>query len=250
MAITSIMMCSFNRLALTQRMLESFFKTTNSNYRLIIVDNGSTDGTVDFLKQLNPENKWCQGLDLHFNSENKGIAIARNQGLLIANKYNDPFLCTLDNDIELPNGWLTDCVNIIKTNHKFAIGVNFEEVNYPIQLMNGKPIQWKKDGNLGTACSMFSRKLHDAIGFFNTNYGIYSCEDSDYFFRSRMAGWQMGYLPADGIHFGQGDLDKGEYREFKTACHKNTLSLFQKTCHDYMAKRKPIYIPYEDNNIA
>jgi O-antigen biosynthesis protein len=241
----SIMMVTYNRLELTKRMFDNFTKTTDSPYRLIIVDNGSTDGTVEWLQQLNPVGSFCQGYETHFNEKNMGIAIGRNQGLAIANKHKDNILCTIDNDVELHRGWLSECVAIIKTNHKFAIGINFEGKNYPHQLMNGKPVQWKKEGNLGTACSLFHRKLHEAIGFFIMEFGLYGEEDADFFFRARQAGWQMGYLPTNGTHFGDGELDQGEYREFKTASHKKNLVPFQKNCWDYMAKRKSLFIPFE-----
>jgi GT2 family glycosyltransferase len=228
-------------------MFDSFLKNTDTDYRLIVIDNGSTDGTVDWLKQLSPASPFCQGYHTHFNEKNRGIAIGRNQGLLIADKYKDPWLCTVDNDIEFPHGWLSECLSIVKTNHKFAIGLNMENKNYPLRIMNGKSVQWKTEGNLGTACSIFHRKLHEAIGFFLTEFGLYGEEDADFFFRARQAGWNLGYLPTNGTHFGEGDLDTGEYREFKTAQHKKNLAPFQKNCWDYMAKRKSIYIPFTDN---
>src|SRR5271157_2690321 len=58
---TSVMMVTFNRLELTKRMFENFLKTTDSDYRLIVVDNGSVDGTVEWLRQLNPVGGHCQG---------------------------------------------------------------------------------------------------------------------------------------------------------------------------------------------
>ena len=246
----SVMLCTFNRLELTKRMMESFFKTIDTDYRLIVIDNGSTDGTVEWLQQLKADDKFCQGYHTHFNLKNMGIAIGRNQALLIADKYQDSFLATIDNDVEFYSGWLSECISIIKTNHKFAVGLNFEDVNYPLHSINGKMVQWKKDGNLGTACSVFHRKLHETIGFFITEFGLYGEEDSNLFHRARLAGWSMGYLPKNGIHFGVGDLDIGEYREFKTACHKKNLVPFQTACYDYMAGRKSIYIPFVDNNIT
>lgn len=242
------MMVTFNRFELTKRMYESFLKNIDTDYRLIVVDNGSTDGTVEWLQQLNPGGNFCQGYHTHFYEKNMGIAIGRNQGLLIADKYQDPWLCTVDNDIEFYPGWLSSCLDVVKTNHKFAVGLNFENVNYPLRSMNGKMVQWKTEGNLGTACSVFHRKLHDAIGFFLMEFGLYGEEDADFFFRARQAGWNLGYLPTKGIHFGEGELDTGEYREFKTAQHKKNLAHFQKNCWDYMAKRKSIYIPFEDSN--
>lgn len=247
----SLMMVTYNRLELTKITIDNLTKTNDYPFRLIIIDNGSTDGTVEYLKSLTIDNKHFQGLHLHFNEINKGISIGRSQALLIAEQFKDDFLCTIDNDIELHYGWISECVNIIKTNHKFAVGVNFEGIDYPIQKMNGKEIQFKKAGNLGTACAMFHRKLFDNIGYFVNNYNtLYASEDAIFFFRARIAGWQMGYLPTNGKHLGVGDLDTGEYRAFKDECHKQNLHKFQKDCYDYMAGRKPIYISFEDSSIT
>jgi GT2 family glycosyltransferase len=245
---TSIMMVTYNRLELTQRMLDSFFKNTTGPHRLIIVDNGSTDGTKEWLEKL-AENEIP--LHLHFNSKNEGIAVGRNQGLLLANKFgpDDEYLVTMDNDIEVTSGWLSECTDIIKDNHKMAIGINFEGTSYPLVTRKGKTFQLKPIGNLGTACSAFHRDLHKQIGFFTTEYGLYGEEDADFYFRARIAGWEMGYLKNNGVHFGEGSLDVGEYREFKTESHKNNLAKFQKNCYAYMGRTKPNFIEYSDSSI-
>lgn len=238
------MMCTYNRLDFTKRMLDSFFKNTTGPFRLIIVDNGSTDGTKEWLEDL-PKNHQAT-IHLHFNSENQGIAIGRNQGLFLADKYGeeDQYLATIDNDIDLPPGWLEECTDIIDKNHRVAIGINFEGNNYPLTTRNGKTFQLKPAGNLGTACSVFHKDLHKQIGFFTTEYGLYGEEDADFYFRARMVGWEMGYLKENGTHFGEGPLDVGEYREFKTQSHKNNLAKFQKNCYAYMGRLKSIFIPY------
>lgn len=243
------MFCTYNRLNFTQRMLESFLKNTTSQYRLIVVDNGSTDGTPQYLKSiLNSSLLYthhnCISVDVQYNKENKGIAVGRNDGLWIANKYNDEYLSTLDNDIEFPERWLEDCIDILKANPQFAIGMNFEGTQYPLQTLNGHTFQVKPAGNLGTACTVFPRHLHQIIGYFTTEYGLYGEEDADYFFRARMAGYQMGYLKDKGLHFGEGPEDTGPYREFKTKQHADNLAKFQANCHSYMSRRKPILIPY------
>lgn len=125
-----------------------------------------------------------------------------------------------------------------------AIGVNFEGTNYPLKTRNGKNYQFKHEGNLGTACSVFPRQLHKMIGFFTTDYGLYGEEDADFYFRARMAGFELGYLQTNGNHFGEGELDKGAYREFKTESHRRNLAKFQMNCHSYMRRLKPIFIPY------
>jgi GT2 family glycosyltransferase len=241
----SIMMVSYNRLELTKKTLESLFETTKCKYRLLIVDNGSTDGTLEYLKSLEPPTKYCKNYDLLLNTENKGISIGRNQALLMANKYEDKYLATIDNDVIMPNGWLQKCMDIMAINPNYSIGVNFESIKYPLITLKNKTFQFKDKGNLGTAGMVFPRTLHNIIGFFRDYNLKYSCEDSNWSFRGRMAGYQFGYLEEMGIHIGEGEADTGEYRIFKDECHKQALKPFQQDCYDYMAKRKPIYIPFE-----
>src|ERR1700687_1846336 len=136
---TSIMLVTYNRLSLTQRMLDNFFRVTTSPFNLIIVDNGSIDGTTDYLKNINKyDHSFCQGIYLQFNDKNKGIATGRNQGLKIAAQFGNTYLSTLDNDIELPINWLEKCIDIIKANPIYSIGVNMEDISYPIVNKNGK----------------------------------------------------------------------------------------------------------------
>jgi GT2 family glycosyltransferase len=228
-------------------MIENLFANTNSPYRLCIVDNGSTDGTIDWLPSLKnklPEN--CQSIDFKFNSENRGIAIGRNQGLKLANKYNDPYLATMDNDVEIPLGWLKECTDIIDANSNFCIGVNMEDKSYPLKTINNKTFQIKSAGNLGTAAMVFPRKLHQAIGYFYGYENLYGEEDPDWGCRARVAGYQMGYIQSMGNHFGVGELDTGEYRAFKDKCHKDNLAKYKETAMKYMRREKPIYIDFKE----
>jgi len=238
------MMCTYNRLEFTKRMLENFFSVTKGPYRLIIVDNGSTDGTKEWLEDLVKENNTI--IHLHFNKENKGIAVGRNQGLLLANKYgsDDEFLATIDNDVELPNDWLRKCTDIISDNHKLALGVSFESEDFPLVTRNEKTFQLKKAGNLGTASSIFHRDLHKQIGYFTTDYGLYGEEDADFYFRARLVGWELGYIQEKGNHFDETVVATENYREFKTESHKKNLVDFQRNCFAYTYRLKPFYIPY------
>lgn len=241
------MMVSYNRLDLTKQTLDNLFRPENvgSPYRLIIVDNGSTDGTVEYLKNLRLPSDWCVGCEISLNTDNRGIAIGRNQGLAVANKFKDPFLSTIDNDVKMPDGWLYEAIDIINTNPSFMIGVNMEGGQpYPSITLNKKTFQLKARGNAGTACTVFKRELHEKIGFFSMDYGAYSAEDADYGWRLRLAGYQIGYITRMGDHIG--DNETGEYREWKTEQHKATLTLFQRNCSLYASKQKPIYIPFTE----
>lgn len=241
----SIMFVTYNRLDLSRQMMDSLLKNTDAPFRVIVVDNGSTDGTPDWLSQVSwKENPLCESFDIVLNKQNMGIAIARNQGLKAANKYNDEILSTLDNDVELSPGWLSGCLDVISANPKFVVGLNMEGVPYPTMTRNGKTFQFKKRGNLGTACTVFKRALHTEIGYFIMEYGLYGEEDADYFFRARLVGYEMAYLPQMGKHLGEGERDVGEYREFKTKSHEKNLARFNQNCGQYVHKKRKLYIPF------
>lgn len=248
MTTTSIMLCTYNRLDLTKRMLDNFFRATTSPYHLIIVDDASSDNTAQFLGQLDVKGKseYCLSFNYQINEKNMGIATSRNRGLKIADQYSDPYLATLDNDIELPNNWLQNCIDVISANPRFTIGVNLEGVNYPPMTQNGKTFQYKARGNLGSACMVFGKDLHDKIGYFTTEYQKYGEEDADWGFRTIMSGHSLGYLQEPGVHFGVGELDTGEYRKFKDECRAQNLTKFQNNCRAYMRKEKPIHVPYSE----
>lgn len=245
----TLMMATYNRLDLTKRTMEGLFKSVNVPVNLAIIDNASSDGTVDYLADILPKAKTDHQIDIYIqqNSENKGIAIARNQNLKLADDLKTDWYCTIDNDVEMPEGWLTECIDIIKAVPKYGmIGVNMEGIPYPKVTEKGKTFQRKPQGNLGTACIVFPKNVHKMLGFFTTEYGKYGEEDADFGMRARVVGYQMGYISEMGNHFGVGELDTGKYREWKTACHKKNLSQFQANCKAYYSGQKPIYIPFSD----
>jgi len=255
MSYCTIMMVTYNRIELTKKMLSSLWHSTDYPFNLVIVDNGSTDGTVEFLKETFNEllihDKWpfgnCASMPhIHLNEKNMGIAIGRNLALKLANeKFNTEWLCTVDNDVEMPQGWLKEAISIMQVNAAFgAIGVNMEDSPYPIIDLNGKAFQEKPQGNLGTACMVFNKKLHKLLGYFNTEYGPYGEEDADFGMRVRVLGYKMGYIKEMGNHFGSGENDQGEYREFKDACHAKNLAKFKENCRLYYSKIKSYYIPF------
>jgi glycosyltransferase involved in cell wall biosynthesis len=234
----SLMMVTYNRLDLTKRTIENINKTVKCDYNLIIVDNNSTDGTVEYLKELG-----CTKLVL--NNDNLGIGRGRNQALWAADQIGTDWYCTIDNDVEMPEGWLAESIGILKSNPEFgAIGVNFEGKSYPLVKKGGYEFQDKPAGNLGTACMVFGKPLHMAIGFFK-EYNRYGLEDSDFGMRARFFGFKLGYIRENGTHLGVGELDSGEYRKFKTIAHDSRVAEFRKNCGLYSQRKLPIYVSYK-----
>ena len=83
----AVITITYNRLELTKRTIESFNSKTKVDYHLF-VDNGSKDGTREYLKQFN-----------HIQLEkNYGIAYAFREGVKLLKDFD--FILKLDNDIE------------------------------------------------------------------------------------------------------------------------------------------------------
>lgn len=99
-----ICLITFNRLAYTQKTLRALYRTIEVPYYLVVVDNASTDGTVDFLKNHLKRSKID---DIIFNPENyypgKATNIGWSEGL---DDYPEAtHLMRLDNDMHLERGW-------------------------------------------------------------------------------------------------------------------------------------------------
>lgn len=243
-----IMIVTYNRVELTKKTIECLFKNTHYPYNLIFVDNGSSDNTVSYLEKTCKDNvskvESFKNYTIKKNKRNLGIARGRNQCLKLS---TSKWLTTFDNDVLVPDGWLTKCIDVLTANASYgAIGVNMENKDYPLVKKGGFEFQYKTNGTLGTACMVFNRKLHKMLGFFSEDYKDYAHEDADFGVRIRLLGLKLGYIKEKGTHIGEGKYDKGEYRKFKDLAYEKNLSTFYTNCRAYMIKQKHLYIPFKN----
>ena len=108
---TSIIIPTWEQLEYLQQCLESIDAFTPELHEVIIVDNGSTDGTVEWVKKQLPKHR---EYILIRNNKNIGAAAATNQGIGIA---KGDYLCFLNNDVVVSKEWLKgliDCVESAK----------------------------------------------------------------------------------------------------------------------------------------
>ncbi len=111
---TSIIILTYNELELTKKCLASIDQYTDKEeIELIIVDNGSSDGTREYISNL-PDVK------VILNEKNLGFAKGCNQGIEAAAGDN---LLFLNNDTMVTKNWLTAMLRVLYQSEKTAWSV-------------------------------------------------------------------------------------------------------------------------------
>jgi glycosyltransferase involved in cell wall biosynthesis len=103
---------TMNRLDYTKKMWESLNKATRYNFDWYVVDNGSEDGTIGWLKETLGDDRFIVF------KENQGITKASNRAVDEIMKGNYQIVIKVDNDCEFTTfGWLETLVDLWKRNH-------------------------------------------------------------------------------------------------------------------------------------
>ena len=108
---TVIITPAFNKFEMaTKPFLQSLYQYTDENsFDLIIIDNGSTDGTVEYLENFAKEHS---NIRLILNKENLGYSKANNQGINLALEGNYKYIGLLNNDILFTPDWLKNTLEV------------------------------------------------------------------------------------------------------------------------------------------
>jgi GT2 family glycosyltransferase len=201
-----------NRLGLTKLCLDSLLRKTRGSFTAHVVDNGSADGTRDFLERLASEDPRVRP---HFFSRNMGVAVAANYGWAL---LDAPYYLKLDNDmlVEDPRR-LETLLDLLEGNPDLGLTgwqVLARQKTSPASLAGGAA--FRAADFCGGACVLVPRRVHEVLGFWNEDYGKYGFEDLEYSNRAVLAGFRVGY--PDGAaavrHLGY-EAPDGEYEREK-----------------------------------
>jgi hypothetical protein len=206
-----VIVLAWNRRQDTLDCLESLSRLTYPNYRVIVVDNCSSDNTVELIAIQYPT------VELIINNHNLGFSGGFNVGLRYALRRGTDFMLILNNDtISAPN--LLD--ELIRHAEPQSVGMVAPKIYYydeptriwsvggdcnPITLEmthrgNGQSDrgQWehviKRDFLVGCALLM-KRSMLEEIGLFDTGFYPAYYEDADFCLRARRAGFQLLLAP-------------------------------------------------------
>ncbi|MDI3547848.1 MAG: hypothetical protein PWR10_1500 [Halanaerobiales bacterium] len=217
--LIDLVITNYNTRDYLEKCITSIKKYTDLSYRLIVVDNGSTDGSLEYLRRLS-------NIELIENKENLGYAGACNQGILAG---DGDFIVLLNSDIEVTEGWIQPLIETAREEGVAVVGPKLINKNNEIvgagvtRLDDALPRGWKqKDGpgvfgdkedviSVGGACYLIKRELLPVLGLFDEGYFFYF-EELDYSLRAREKGYRVVYCPEAKIyHHHEGSLTPGDY---------------------------------------
>lgn len=212
--VASIVVLTLNQLAYTQQCLESIFAYSTVPFELIVVDNGSTDGTRAYLRRLAEQDSRVK---LMFNDHNTGFAHGCNQGIAMA---EGEVIVLLNNDTVVTENWLEGLINpLLQDPQAGAVGPRSNQIVGPQQVpfvpygsdmaaMHRFAAEWaaKNKGKVTPAlrtigfCMAIRRSALEKVGGLDTRFGIGNFEDDDLCIRLIIAGFRLYYAEEVFIH--------------------------------------------------
>lgn len=206
---TSIIIPTRNQVGLLRQCIESIRKYTPEPHEIIVIDNGSTDGTDRYLRS--------QAGSLRYRIEREGIGFARavNQGLRMSRGSTVLFL---NNDSVVTARWLSNLLGCLRsdparrlvgpvTNYisgEQQIDVPYRNLNdmqrFAEQYNRQDPARWEQVDRLTGFCVLMTRETMQRIGFLDEGYRVGNYEDDDFGLRARMLGMQLWIAKDCFIH--------------------------------------------------
>jgi GT2 family glycosyltransferase len=187
--------------------LRSVFGQEYQDFTVILVDNGSTDGSLHLVRTRFPQ------VHIIENRENQGFATANNQAIRAS---ASEFVATLNNDTEVKPGWLGALVQAMDTDSrvgmcasKMMLADRREVVESAGIAVDRTGISWgRQEGNADypgkvipyfvfgpcAGAALYRRTMLDEIGLFDQDFFAY-LEDVDLAWRAQWADWKCAYVP-------------------------------------------------------
>ena len=207
--VVSVVIVNWNGLRFLKGCLRTLSLQSYSDFETIVVDNGSKDGSVSFIRASYPQIKIIE------NSDNKGFAAANNQGIAVA---SGRYVALLNNDTEVAREWLHSLAasaesspsdvgmwapKILSLDDRTTIdsvgGLLISTCCIAKGRGRGERDRGQYDGVrdvfIPSACAaMYRREMIDGVGGFDEEFFAY-CEDTDLGMRAMLMGWKTRSVP-------------------------------------------------------
>ncbi len=219
--LASIIIPTHNREGDVLKCLKSVHHISYPNFEVIVIDNASSDNTVAKIREMFNKVKIIEM------QKNFGVAVGRNEGLRHA---KGDYVCFLDSDNIVDKDFLTELINLVKTDKK--IGFVGPKMCYfgdqkliwyagaDINLWTSKTTyrglgeidngQYDKVSEVGHIPNVWvvKREVIEKIGFMDTSYTMHY-EEADWAIRAKEAGYKVVFCPSAVVYHNTPLADKG-----------------------------------------
>ncbi len=220
----TVVIPNYNGLRFMEPCMAALEKQNCKDFEILVVDNGSSDGSVEWLKS--------HQYPTIFLEENTGFSGAVNVGIKAS---KTPFVLLLNNDTEVEPDFIGEMIKAIRRSDKiFAVSSKMVQM-YHKELMDDagdmySVLGWAYQRGVGrsskgynrerevfSACAgaaIYRREVFEQIGYFDEMHFAY-LEDIDVCYRAKIFGWHNRYCPTAVVyHVGSG-TSGSKYNAFK-----------------------------------
>lgn len=236
MQIATVVIPNLNGRQYLKRCLDSLMAQSRQDFSVILIDNGSADGSADYVESHYPEVTVCRY------ETNRGFCCAVNEGIRMA---DTPYVILLNNDTDCETSFVEKLVAAMeKERDCFSCASRMVRMDDPERmddggdyycalgwayaLGKGKPsARYGRQREIFSACAgaaIYRRAVFDEIGLFDEAHFAY-LEDVDVAYRARIAGYRNLYIPEAVVHHVGSATSGSIYNEFKIR-HSSRNSIY------------------------
>lgn len=235
--LTSIIILTYNQLIYTKLCIESIRKFTPKGcYEIIVVDNNSTDKTVEWLKEQ-------EDLKVIYNDENKGFPAGCNQGIKISKGDN---IILLNNDTIVTPNWLNNLQKALYSSDEIGVvGAitnrcsNYQQVEVPYKNI-AQMLDFAENNNISNKdlweyrtrligyCYLVKKSVLDEVGLLDEIFTPGNFEDDDLSFRIICKGYKLLLCKDVFIHHFQSVSFSNDVENFKQVYNANRQKFYDK----------------------
>lgn len=223
---TTIVIPNYNGKHFLKDCLTALLKQTQKDFHTLIIDNGSSDGSVSYIEEHFPQ------MEVIRCKKNYGFCEAVNRGIRLT---KTPYVLLLNNDTEVEERFVEEMERAMERHPKaFSVSskmMNFQErdkmddagdmyclVGWQFQRGVARPEKlFVKEKRVFSACAgaaIYRREVFEQIGYFDESHFAY-LEDMDIGFRARIYGYENWFCPTARVyHVGSG-TSGSKYNAFK-----------------------------------
>ena len=236
----SVIIPNYNGEKIIDGCIESLLKQEYKEFDIIIVDNNSTDRSVEIIEEKYPS------ITLIKNNKNLGFAAAVNIGIKAS---NSDFVALLNNDTEVDKKWLGNLYSVVSKDDKIFsasskmirfyerdiiddAGDQYNLLGWAYKRGDGASVdKFNKDKVVFSTCAgagLYRRKVFEEIGYFDEAFFAY-LEDIDVSFRGNIYGYKNVYV-SDAIVYHMVSATSGSrHNKFKVKlASRNNIYLIRK----------------------